>query len=895
MSASEVVEQSQAMIVVHDLQRQAVMRPHEWAVTCKQDGLTYAQLNVRSNQLARFLMRAGVQPNTSVALMMDRSLDMMVAIWGVLKAGGAYLPLDPIYPSERLHYMYGEADPVVTLTQTSLAPQVAEIAASIICLDEMWEKIDLEDPQDVDCPSGPSDLAYILFTSGSTGKPKGVLIHHEALATFAHAAGQRYDIVSSDRVLQFGTLSFDIAVEEMFPTWHCGGTLILRPDVLPSFRDFHHYLVDEAITVLDLPTPYWHEWVLSMEEGEAPAPPEGLRLVIVGADTTAPERLASWHRIVQGRVRWINSYGPTETTVSATAYEPDKPEIGEDAKVVAIGRPLDHAEIYVLNDQLVPVGEGEVGGLYIGGKGVGRGYLNRPELTRERFVPNPFNHDSTARLYNTGDLVRHRPDGNLEFHGRQDDQVKIRGFRIELGEIESVLRQHPAVADAVVRPYEVAPHDSRLVAYVTSRPGQCLESETLRTLAQQVLPQYMCPVSYLVLEALPYNPNGKIDRQALPEPTSVELSHSAASLPLDRQPKDALEVQLAVIWANVLHVSQIGRDDNFFELGGNSLSAVRLFSRLERMYERSLPLATLVEAPTIRELAKVLRDDGWTPPWQCLVPLQLQGHRAPFFCVHAVGGNILSLRELALKLGTDQPFYALQSQGLDGREMTETSVESMAASYLDEIRTVQPRGPYFLGGQSSGGLIAYELAQRLRAAGETVACLFLIDTYPPASYDLKDQLAITQRLAFHATQLRRQGRGYGGERFRDHLTELWARASILCQQGLRGFGYYRHRPVPPPLRYRQVRKAIAEAVLAYHPLPLDGDLTLFRAQDTLDAYAEELLKEESHWASLVKGEFVCHSLEGGHNLERAPMVSELALLMKQSLDEASHLNSSIQV
>ena len=870
--------------VVDDFKRQADTRSHDEAVVSTQGSLNYAELHVQSNQLAHFLQTAGVHPDTIVGILMDRSLDMMIALWAILKAGGAYLPLDPIYPPDRLYFMIDDTKPVVILTQPHLLPLVRDMGYPTFIFDR--DRLAQERSDEIACPAKGEHLAYIIYTSGSTGKPKGVMISHGALYAFTRAAAAKYDLTPGDRVLQFGTISFDIAVEEMFPTWHSGGKLVLRPDILPPFRDFHAYLERQGITVLNLPTPFWHEWVLSIEQELAPPPPPCLRLVIVGADKAVPERLASWHRIVGRRVRWLNTYGPTETTVSATAYEPATPELGPDATVVAIGRPLANCETYVLDENGQRVANGQVGILYIGGQSLARGYLNQPELTRERFIPNPFRAHEHAqdRLYNTGDLVRARPDGNLEFLGRQDDQVKIRGFRIELGEIESVLRQHSLVADAVVRPYDYAPHDTRLIAYVVPKRGKNLTTSALHQAALAALPRYMCPVSYTILLSLPYNANGKIDRQGLPAP---ELMHLGSQTSVS--PADPLTLQLTKIWENILNLPQIGVEDNFFDVGGNSLTAVRLFGRIEHVFGRSLPLATLLEAPTIQALVHVLRDEGWTPPWQCLVPIQPNGVRTPFFCVHAVGGNVLSLRELAHKLGEDQPFYALQSQGLNGQDTVPKSVEEMAAYYLDEIRTIQPHGPYLLGGQSSGGFVAFEMAQQLLTRGETIGLLAMIDTCAPMLDQFKRALPIARRVAFHLLMLRRHRLIYMTEKLREASKASTLRMTALRMQLLYNLGYYRDHTLPAAWRYRAVQHAIAQAIMAYTPALYPGNVTLFRATETFEAYLEDYYQIHQPWASLVSGCLVCHNIEGGHNLEKGPAVDLLADKLKHALSPSQPL------
>ena len=866
--------------IIDDFHRQVLQHPDQLAVVCDNGRLNYSELNTRSDQLASHLRTEGVLSSSFVGVLLDRSLEMVVSLLAILKSGAAYLPLDPTYPVERLIYMINDACPILTLSQKRFANLLQDIDHKTLCLDTEWNnKVEVAKTESP-CPVKAENLAYVIYTSGSTGNPKGVIIHHGALRSLVQAVSAQYEVVPTDRVLQFSSLSFDIAVEEIFTTLYAGATLVLRPNSLPSIREFHELIEREAITVLDLATPFWHEWVMALEESTIPIPPESLRLVIVGADTTAPERLASWHRIIKGRIRWMNTYGPTETTVTATVYEPKSAVSGDDQKVVAIGRPLTNTYVYILDEKLSPVSGGESGILYIGGEGVARGYLNQPDLTKERFIPDPFHPDSDARIYNSGDLVRYRHDGNLEFLGRQDNQIKIRGFRIEIGEVESLLRRQPKVKDAVVMPSKFALEDTRLVAYITVDSDQHIKLDELHAATQKTLPQYMRPVSYTILSSFPCTLNGKVDRNALPKPKISETEENDSL----EKPLSDLEFQLKRVWKGVLQLNSVGFEDNFFELGGNSLSAVRLFARIEKVFGRILPLATLFDAPSIRELAKVMRDDGWKAPWQCLVPIKPSGSRTPFFCVHAVGGNVLSLRDLAHKLSTSRPFYALQSQGLNGKDQIPSSVQEMATYYLDEIRTVQENGPYLLGGQSSGGIIAFEMAKILHDRGEKVNLLAMIDSYPPPIYRLLDTLPFSRRFAFHLLNFRRRRFTYVFDRINQHVERAHQRIEQLFLSTMHRFGYYRNRPIPSPLRYRNVQAAINRAIDDYVPSEFSGEITLFRATESLEFFVDSNYDNHQNWQSFAQEGVVIHDIQGGHNLEKAPTVIELAAKVNTVLE-----------
>jgi acyl carrier protein len=392
-----------------------------------------------------------------------------------------------------------------------------------------------------------------------------------------------------------------------------------------------------------------------------------------------------------------------------------------------IGRPIANTEIYILDSHLQPVPIGVTGELYIGGAGLARGYRNRPKLTAEKFIPNPFNHQREGRLYKTGDLARYLPNGDIEYLGRIDNQVKIRGFRIELGEIEAVLNTHPQIQQAVVIATEDIPGNQRLVAYLVSE-DESISTNQLRKFLFPKLPEYMVPYAFITIDTLPLTSNGKVDRKALPAPDG-EISREQEYV----APRTEIELQLAQIWSSVINITPVGVKDNFFELGGHSLLAVRLMSQIQQQFQSNLPLATLFQSPTIEQLAVVVGSDSSTKLWSPLVPLQPLGSLPPFFCVAGAGGNVLYFHHLARYLGGDQPFYGLQAQGLDGETKPLQSVEEIACQYIKAIQTVQPVGPYFLGGHSFGGKVAFEMATQLQRQGQPVALVAILDTSAPIS------------------------------------------------------------------------------------------------------------------------------------------------------------------
>jgi amino acid adenylation domain-containing protein len=710
---------------LHELiEEQAEHRPEQVAVTGSSRRLTYREFNVTANQLAHYLRSRGVGRNQRVGICLDSSSELAVAVFAVLKSGAACLPLDPNYPKDRLKYMLDDSQARVVITEEGRLRAAVPEGCEVIFLADAASAISDQPQTNPESDVTAEDVAYVIYTSGSTGNPRGVLLKHAGLVNYNTNAARMYAITPKDRILQFCSISFDIAIEEMFITWLSGATLVVKTKDMPlAVPEFLKWTERQGITVLDLPTAYWHEWVHEFSQLKELVP-AGLRLVIVGGEKPSSQAYEKWVNSAAKRVRWINTYGPTETSICVTAFEP-----GFEAGVpipenIPIGRALPNVQVYLLDSDLNPVPAGVAGELHVGGVGVACGYLNRPELTAEKFIPDPFSSKPGARLYKTGDRARYLPSGDIEFLGRVDDQIKIRGFRVEPGEIETLLGKYPGIRDTAVVAREDAGRGKQLVAYFTVIPGAKPVVTELRRYLQEQLPDHMVPSAFVGLPAMPLTPNGKINRRELPAP---QLEASSATFATATDP---LQAQLVGIWEEVLGKRPIGIRDNFFELGGHSLTAARLMHRTGQALSKTLPLAMLFHAPTIEQLATVLSQDEWSQHWSSLVPVQTSGAQPPFFCIHGVGGNVVGFNRLGRHMAPDYPFYGLQSQGLDGKSPCLTSIEAMASHYISEMRSVQPHGPYFLGGFSFGGLVGYEIAQQLRSAGEEVRLLVLFDTYP---------------------------------------------------------------------------------------------------------------------------------------------------------------------
>ncbi|WP_166212928.1 non-ribosomal peptide synthetase, partial [Cognatiluteimonas telluris] len=592
-------------VLLHMLFEAQVERSPE-AIAVEQDGeqISYAQLNSRANRLAHHLVSLGVKADDRVAVCVDRSVEMLVGLLGILKAGGAYVPLDPSYPSERLAYLLSDSEPVALLTQAALRESIEGWSRStvpMVLLDgeeaaSAWGTQPCANPDPEALGITPASLAYVIYTSGSTGQPKGVMVEHAQVANLVAAHVSNCELTDGDRVLQFSSFSFDASVEEIFPVLAVGATVVLRPTRVMPDRSFTRLLEQNLISVVELPTAFWHQWVGSAGFAGSLATTK-VRLVVIGGEMAEAGAFSAWLAGCSGHsCPLLNTYGPTEATVYATAIRLD--DDGIRLPVVPIGKPVRNVRIYILDECREPTPIGVVGEIYISGAQLARGYLKRPELTRERFVDDAFAGGANARMYRTGDIGRWRPDGSIEYLGRNDEQVKIRGFRIELGEIQEQLQRLPGVRAAAVLAREDMPGGKRLVAYVVPRDDAAPTASELRELLAIRLPEYMLPSAFVRLEALPLTANGKLDRAALPAPGEASVAKREYEAPIGE-----IEHALASIWQELLGLERVGRNDHFFELGGHSLMAVQVVARVNQRLRIDLPLRELFAHPTLAFLS----------------------------------------------------------------------------------------------------------------------------------------------------------------------------------------------------------------------------------------------------------------------------------------------------
>lgn len=886
----------------HDLfEAQAARVPHRVALVCRDVSLTYAELNAAANRLAHLLRRSGVGPSRCVALCMERSAEMIVGLLGILKAGGAYVPLLPDAPRARLAHQLAETEAPVVVTQQKLVPALPETSALVVRIDA--DRAALAAESDADPPSlaTPQDLVYVIYTSGSTGVPKGVAVRHENLVNYTQFIGDKVNVKSFDDQgglswSTVSTLAADLGNTAIFPALAFGGTLHVIDQEMALDGDlFGAYSRERRLDVLKI-TPSHLNALLAAKDGKDVLP---RKILFTGGEAstwTLVDRVRS-----MASLRWINHYGPTETTIGSLTFDMEEaPAIRDVAATVPIGRPMANTRVYVLDEAGAPVKDGEPGELYIAGRGVTSGYLKQPERTAERFLPERGSADPSAKMYRTGDRVRVLPGGAIEFLGRVDFQVKIRGYRVELGEIEAVLRTHPAVREVIVVAREVRPQDLRVVAYYVPNAAP-VPADDLRRAAREKLPDHMVPSVVMALDALPLNPNGKVDRKALPDPFA-----GGAGAPAGPQPEPAtfsgevgsepFEEQIADIWRAVLGVRSVGLDDSFFEIGGHSLAAIHMLAEVHKRTGKRLPNSVLFQSPTVRGMADALRKAGASPLFRSLVPIQPKGRRPPLFCVHGGGGRVFWYKPLAQRLGEDQPFYGLQCRIEDDGRVHTKRVEDMARYYLEEVRAAFPRGPYYLSGASFGGKVAFEMAQLLRAQGETVALLAMFDTWGPGYPKMRDDVSryrvalesVYQRIDHHAGALwmleHPQRVQYVRERLHYGYMNMFDEVEALAMAVARWSYRMRGRADSIPKDLQETPGFIREASVAYDPRPYDGDVVLYRSKQQPPGAAVE---ETLGWDAVVRGKITVIELPGMHaTMIAEPRVRYLVEAFRPVLEEA---------
>jgi amino acid adenylation domain-containing protein len=861
---------------IHTLvEEQAARTPEAVAVLHEKTSLTYAELNARANQLAHYLRANGVGRQTLVGICMERRPELIVGLLGILKAGGAFVPLDPDLPHARLAFTMEDTAAQVLITQENLLARLPGTAGRVVCLDRDWSGISAHANTNPASTTTPDDLAYVMYTSGSTGRPKGVAIRQQGIVRLVLAPNY-VSLTPEDTIAQVSNVAFDAATFEIWGALANGAKLvIISKDVMLSPPLFAKTLAEHGVSCIFLTTALFN--LIGIEK---PDTFSSLRYVLFGGEICDPARVKAVLEAGPPQ-HLVHVYGPTETTTFATSYE--VAHVGND-RTIPIGRPISATEVFLLDSRGQVVPPGVVGEIYIGGPGVAAGYVGRLEETGARFVRHPLRTDSSERVYRTGDLARWLSDGCIEFVGRNDDQVKIRGFRVEPSEITSILNNHPSVRMSHVMARQIFSGSADLTAYFVPRAGHMPTPAELRRFLSRRLPQYMVPVSFIPVPSLPLMPNGKVDSRALPDP----VLHAGRTFAESVAPRDNTERVMCRIWAEVLACNSVGLDDNFFELGGHSLAAARLFARLDEEFGVQLPLGVLFSAPTVRALAERYRKPPEPGGYSLLVALASEGSWPAIYAVPGVSGNVLGFAGLALELGPDQPFYALQSVGLDGMQAPLDSIEAMAKLYLSEIRTVQPHGPYVLIGACFGATVAYEMTSQLLAGGEEVAFLGLLEptlregkraNKKPASTSraLKRAIAVS---TFGSNRLRLYFDGISklgySERIRYLTQKLFAIWRASANRGSR-------RAIQREVNQIEVHRANVLALDRYQRKVLNGRLTALEIFETRRRQRQPL-----DWHVLWSGEVRRHLVTGKNSgdMVSSENVQALAMVLAERLRAA---------
>jgi amino acid adenylation domain-containing protein len=858
-SRSYVSDQTREDCLHYLIEDQVEKTPQAIALIHDDQQWTYEELNRRANKVAHYLKKLGAGPEVLVAVFLDRTSDMVAGLLGVLKSGAAYIPLDPIFPPERIAAILEDAKPPLILTEEKLKDKFpASVAGQRVLIDSDSSRINSQPDTNPPAEANATNLAYAIFTSGSTGKPKGVLLQHGGLVNFMLSTAREPGLASNDIFLAQTTITFDIAAMELFLPLTVGAASALINRETAVDGTALRKIIEQLKPTVVQATPA--TWRMLLEADWKGGP--GLKMLVGGE--ALPQTLAK-ALINKGDSLW-NMYGPTETTIWSSAGRV------EQGRKITLGKTLARTYFYVLDPEQKPLSSGE-GELYIGGEGLARGYLNKPELTAEKFLPDPFR--KTGRMYRTGDLVRVLPEGEIEFLGRADHQVKIAGFRIELTEIESKLLEHPSIKAAAVHPWEDGKGSKKLVAYLVPREKALTVSELHDWLGSS-LPYYMVPSFYVTMESFPLMPNGKLNRKALPPPEILRPALNQSYV----NPETPLEKDIAKMWTEILEMEFPGALDNFFELGGTSLQAFMLTRKLEKEFHVRFPVAALLRHPTIRELA-ALFSKGGEAAVDFALGFKSSGSKPPLFCIPGLNGDVIGFQRLSEQIGRmdkDRPVYGLQILNFFENRFFEDT-HDVAAYCIEAIRKIQPKGPYHFIGYSFGGFVAYEMAQQLLKAGERTAFLCMIDTYSPQAFS-----SLRRNLGFILEKYRKLSRKDRRHFLRNFL--IGSRRAVV--QAIRAGTYWLlSGKISKQIRNRlyagETRIKLIE--IKYTAKPYPGNLILLKSEEREKTYKYRVCRDDAlGWAGLVQ-KAVVYPITGAH-LEtlREPHVQGITGHVMQALE-----------
>jgi amino acid adenylation domain-containing protein len=862
--------------IVDLFEEQVLKIPQHVALQMGNETMSYFELNEKANRLAHFLIEQGLQKAANTGLMVTRSFDMIIGMYAILKAGGAYVPVDPDYPLDRQQYILKQSAVDFIIADNNYP--IKDSVSSNRYINMNTIDTNAYDNTNPGIKTDGTQLAYTIYTSGSTGRPKGVMIEHHSVVNLIEWVNKTFNVGADDRLLFITSMCFDLSVYDIFGILAAGGTLVIaRKQEVQDVKKLQEMLQDYHITFWDSVPTTMDYLVKELETSNSYYIQSTLKTVFMSGDwipVDLPERVRKYFP----SAAVISLGGATEGTVWSNYFPVEK--TNNNWKSIPYGRPLQNNFFYILNEQLQPVPQGEIGELYIGGVGVAQGYANDKEKTAYSFVKDPFNDEAGGRMYRTGDLGRMLPDMNMEFIGRKDDQVKIRGFRVELGEIETVLNQSGLVSRAIVLAKNNREGIKRLIGYVVV--NGTLKQEAIIAHLKSKLPEYMIPALWVQLDKLPLTSNGKIDKKSLPDIETIEKIKDRYA-----EPTNELEKTFIKIWREVLKLDQLGIHDNFFEVGGHSLNAVQIITKIENQTGQKLPLAIFFKYPTIeQQVSSILKSEADTV-WKALVPIKASGNKMPLYIVHGDGLNVLNFSDLAKYIHKEQPIFGLQAIGMDGIREPMDDIAEIAKHYINEILEINPSGPYAIGGYSFGGYVAIEMRRQLELMGKEVKMLAIFDTN---AFNTLYNKELSKKILKKIKRQLPKFVWFTKLFFKDPKTTIYYQCGYVKKQ-LYKLGLLK-QPETTGM-YSLLNKVNAKHQLAlkkYNLLPFNDRLSLFRCKEHIYFIDDPKYMGWLNYA--LKGVKV-YDVPGDHKtMFEPPYVKEVAHILQEALDQCQAIKTA---